>query len=299
MKVQKWLLSSFAVSIILTAAAVILLPNLRPIEYVIPLMKIGVSVTVGLAIISFYFEGDLDDDQKTYIMIGFLASILVPTLYTAGAFVHESQTSWSGGEVHYHADYEILVDQNGELERTNLIDPSEFCEGTEHESTYMCDINDRTGSTEYHEHNDQRIHLEGIFKTREEASLASFFETFRGELTNSRMVYPTNEGTLEVSNDGEKSLKILVEKGRQPNRYWCIVGQSEQVDTCESYGEKASSPDNYVVSAKNQNPADSVTLDNIFIIYDESTPGEAVSDLKQDGKYRGFGLKKAGEGYDG
>jgi len=299
MKIIKWIASSFVVAAVLTALAIVLFPEARPVNYIIPLMKAGIAVTIGLTVISFYYEGEMTEKQKYYTMAGFLTAIMIPTLYTAGAFMHESETSWSSGEIHYHADYEVLVEQDGNLQRTNLVDPAKFCQNSNHESTYMCKMNDRTGSKEYHEHNDQRIHLEGVFKTRKEASLAAFFETFGGELTNDRLVYPTNDGRINVTNDGQNSLKILVQKGRTPDRYWCVVGEAENVDTCESYGRLADSPSYYVVSANTQNPAEGVALDNIFIIYDSSSAGEAVQDLEEDGNYRGFGLKKAGEGYDG
>ena len=296
MKVLTQTLISALIASVATAAAVIIYPDADLIQYVMPLMKFGIISVILLAGISVYTEGELDEFQKNLLMNGFLVAILVPTLWAAGSFVHDSETSWSGGEVHWHADFEVLVEENGELQRKNLVDPGEFCEDTQHESSYMCKLSDRTGSTEYHEHNDQRIHLEGTFKTRDDATIAKFFETFGGELSPDRMVYPAKDGVVNVSNDGDRTLKIIVNKGVVNQREWCAVSDNVQLeDICESHGERADSPDKYIVSPYTQGP----TLDNIYFIYDSATTEEALQNLREDNEYKGFGLLKSGEGYGG
>ncbi|MFB6292265.1 MAG: hypothetical protein ABEI58_02620 [Candidatus Nanohaloarchaea archaeon] len=297
MNVIRRILYIFAAAVVATAAAVIYFPDTDFIQYVMPLMQLGAVTTLVLAALSFYHEEDLNLRAKNLLMNGFLVTVLVPSFFAAGAFMHASQTSWSGGEIHWHADFEVLVEQNGELQRLNLADPEVFCEDTRHEASYMCQINDRTGSTEYHEHNDNRIHLEGTFKTREDASLASFFETFGGNLTNEKLVYPTNDGVVEVSEDGNRSLKILVHRGTVDARHWCMIGEeAPKGELCESFdGVKAKTPMDYVISPYTQGP----NLDDIFIVYDSRTPHEALEDLRDDSKYRGFGLLKSGEGYSG
>lgn len=299
MNVTKWILAAFASGAVLTGAAVAFVPEMEFIQYVVPVIQAGAISTLVLTVIALYKEGDMTETQKKLIMSGFLVAILTPTIFGAAAFIHESETSWTNGEIHYHADYEVLVDTNGTLTRTNLVNPQEFCKTTEHESSYMCKLNDRTGAVSYHEHNDQRIHLEGVFKDREDASLAAFFETFGGELSNSRMVYPTTEGVIDVTNSGEKTIKILVQKGDREARHWCGVGRNvPEGERCESYGERADAPSEYIVSDHTQNPADRVVLDNIFIVYDNATFEEAIQDMRADGQYQGFGLKKSGEGYE-
>lgn len=296
MKVLTKTLISVLIAATATAVTVFRYPDAELVQYVIPLMKFGFGAIILMTAISVYNEGDLNEFQKNLVMNGFLVAILLPTLWAAGAFVHESETSWSNGEVHWHADFEVLVEENGELQRKNLVDPGKFCEDTKHESSYMCKLSDRTGSTEYHEHNDQRIHLEGTFKEREDASLSDFFETFGGELTNSRMVYPTNNGVVNVSNDVDRNLKIIVQKGVVNQREWCIVGSDAQLDDiCESHGERADSPQKYIVSPHTQGP----TLDDVYIIYDSESPSDALQNLRENSEYKGLGLLKSGEGYGG
>ncbi len=297
MNVIRRIIYIFAAAVVATAAAVMYLPDQGFVQYVMPLLKLGTASTLLLAALSFYRQDDLNMRDKNMLMNGFLVAILVPSFFTAGAFMHESLTSWSGGEIHWHADFEVLVEQDGELQRLNLADPEVFCKDTEHEASYMCQINDRTGSTEYHEHNDNRIHLEGTFKTREDASLASFFETFGGKLTNEELVYPTNEGVVRVEEDGDRSLKILVHRGTVDRRDWCMVGEeAPQGELCESFdGVDGHTPSDYVISPYTQGP----NLDDIFIVYDSRTPHEALQDLREDSEYQGFGLLKSGEGYSG
>ncbi|MFB6245506.1 MAG: hypothetical protein ABEJ03_04130 [Candidatus Nanohaloarchaea archaeon] len=286
-------------ALVATEAAVALYPNTDFVPYVLPAMQAGVVSIAVLAGVSFVKESDLGDKEKNILMNGFIVAVMAPTLLAAGAFLHSTQTSWTDGEVHYHADYEVLVERDGQLERTDLVNPSEFCKDTSHESTYMCSINDRTGSVKYHEHNDQRIHLEGTFKHREDASLSSFFETFGGRLSNERLVYPTTDGTIDVTENG-KNIKILVQKGVGGSRHWCAIGENvSKENKCRSHGRLADSPEDYVISPHTQNPRSGPILDNIFVVYDSRSVETALRDVRDDNKYQGFGLKKGGEGYGG
>lgn len=290
MNVPRRTLYAGFIAAVATAVSIQLFPDIDFVSYALPVVEAGVIACLLLAAVSFYREDDLTMHDKNVLMNAFLVAVLVPSFYTAGAFVHQSQTSWSGGEIHYHADYEVLVEQDGELRALDLIDPSNFCG-----SDYMCTLNDRTGITEYHEHNDNRIHLEGVFETRSEATLAAFFETFGGELSNTRLVYPTNEEVVEVEENGG-NLKVIVRRGTGGNRHWCVIGDDVSRDeTCVNQytGELATSPSGYIVSPYKKGPS----LDDIFVIYDSRSTQAALQDLREDGKYRGMGISKEGEGF--
>lgn len=252
---------------IFTGGAVTLFPNVDFVGYVEMVLGAGTLALLVLAGLAFLNEDGLTMKDKNLLMNGFLVAVLVPSFYTAGAFIHESQTSWSQGEIHWHADFEVIVDG----ERQDLIDPGNFCG-----SSYMCNLNDRTGSTEYHDHNDNRIHLEGVFKERDDATLSAFFETFGGTLTQEKLVMPTDDGWINVTDSGNKTLKVIVENGVGSDRNWRFVD-----------------PESYVISPYKQGPL----LDNMFIIYDDTPREEALQDLRGDGKYKGMGLVKTGEGF--
>lgn len=309
-----------------TAGTILWFPGLIISRYVPELMGIGVLTILGITAVSLYYEDRLTDGTKEWMLRGYLVAVFVPTIVATGGFLHAQATSWSGGEVHWHADYEVLVEGNasmfpfdpsaeyapgegkfctrsdGEyLCQVELVDPGEFCKRRPGAAAaYFCTVNDRTGSTRYHEHDDKRIHLEGVFKEREDATLRAFFQTFGGELTNERLVYPIPGGVINVTEDG-RSLKIIVEKGAGGNRHWCVIAPereagSLQVCTSADNGQRAHSPGAYVISPFTRNPRSGTVLDNIFVIYDDATLQQAYNDLQKDGHYRGIGIVKVGGG---
>ncbi len=301
MQVLRYVLLSLVAAVPVTWAAIAYYPDALFIDHVMTAFGLGTAAIVVLVAVALYTEGQLTDAGKRYLMTGLLAATLLPTLFAVGAYVHNVQTSWSDGEVHYHADYEVVVqDDAGEYHQLDLIDPSDFCERTRHESTYMCRLNDRTGAVEYHEHNDRRIHLEGTFKAREDAALDVFFELFGGTLTNTELVYPTNDRTWEVQEDGSRTLKIIVNRGVGGSRHWCGIGPASEVpadQVCHDFytGQPARSPSDYVVSPYQRGPP----LDDIWIIYDDTSFQEALQDLQDDGAYKQFTQEKTAgaEGY--
>lgn len=298
MNVPERIMYFLVVAVAATIGAITFFPDYAFVDHVVPILQAGFVLTLLLAAVSFYREDDLNMKDKNLLMNGFLVAILIPSFYAAGAFMHESQTSWSGGEVHYHADFEILVEENGEIQELDLVDPGEFCETTDHESSIMCNLNDRTGSTSYHEHNDDRVHLEGVFKTKRDASLAAFFEQFGGILENGKLTVPTNEGLVSKQDSENLSVKVLVHRGTGATRNWCIIGdQLPREDVCKDdySGEPANSPAEYVVSPYSRGP----NLDDIFLVYDSKTAHEALVDVREDDNYRGNVLTKEGSGYGG
>ncbi|MDY6770626.1 MAG: hypothetical protein SV186_01570 [Candidatus Nanohaloarchaea archaeon] len=208
--------------------------------------------------------------------------------------------SWSNGEIHYHADFEVLVQNDtGQYELLELVDPGEFCKSSDAiESSYMCIINDRTGSTPFHEHDDMRIHLEGTFRYREDATLAAFFDTFGGQLSNERLVLPTPDGVTRLESSGNKTLKIAVQRGVGGSRHWCVIGPGvSDANTCrDPYNNQlATAPSEYVISPWQSGPP----LDNIMIIYDGASAQQVLDSLKQDNTYQGFKVTPGTDGGSG
>jgi len=299
MKVLRYVLLAYAAGTAAVVYAVARAPDVVFTDAVPAVMRLGTAALLVSVTAALLLKDRLSDRGHRLLMGAILLIVLVPTLYAAGAWIHGMATSWSGGEIHYHADYEVVVqDQNGDYHQLDLVDPDEYCQQSRHESSYMCRLNDRVGATEYHEHNDRRIHLEGTFKQREDATLAAFFDTFGGELSNDRLVYPTDGQVWNVSARGDRSVKILVKKGVGGTRHWCAIGPGETV-TAEQVcndpytGTPARSPDQYIISPFQRGP----TLDDIWIVYDNVTVTEALTDLQDDDRYRSFEQEKTGEGY--
>lgn len=309
MYVKKYVLAAVLALAPVTWGMITYYPHVAFIEYVVPTVGAGVFLLAIATITALWTEDQLPEKYKSALMSVFLLAILVPTIFSVAAFVHRSTTTWSGGEVHYHADYEVVVQNDtGQYQQLDLIDPSRFCEGTTHESTYMCELNDRTGTVEYHEHNDRRIHLEGAFREREHATLSAFFRTFGGELTNDRLVYPTNDKVWNLTSTDERTLKIIMKQGVGGTRGYCILGEGhDDSQTCRNSpqhtdqyaGQLVTSPGEYVVSPWQQstNQTAPAPLDVIWIVYDDASPTTVLNDLQDDDAYKQYSISKAGEGY--
>ena len=108
---------------------------------------------------------------------------MLPTLYMIVSTVYLNTISSSKGPVHWHADIEIWS-CGKELE---LQDP----EGS---------FSNKIGTATLHEHNDKRIHLEGVVVEPHDASLGKFFRVIGGEITPTSITVPTNTGPAVLTN---------------------------------------------------------------------------------------------------
>lgn len=131
------------------------------------------------------------------VVIGVSGYILVDSVKT-------NIISWSDGPIHWHADFEIWHCGR----QIDMMDPS--------------GVTNRIGSPVFHEHGDNRIHIEGPVMKKEDATLMKFFEVIGGELDDDHMIVPTNNGDLMIENgkcpDGRESfLQIFLYKVKDEN----------------------------------------------------------------------------------
>ncbi len=125
--------------------------------------------------------------KPLFILIS--ATVIIPTLLMSGSTVYLNTISDSKGPVHWHADVEFWV-CGQEIE---LRDPFEF-------------LSNKIGSSTYHEHNDKRIHLEGVvIDAAYDSSLEKFLDVTGGKITDSKLVIPTTETIFENDFDGDKN----------------------------------------------------------------------------------------------
>lgn len=124
---------------------------------------------------------------------GIIIAIVVPTLVLIGSTIYLNSISFTKGPVHWHADFEIWTCGN-EIE---LQDPA----GT---------LSNKIGTPTLHEHNDRRIHLEGVPVTPADASLGKFFNVIGGQITKTSLSVPLNSnGSIfedNIDGDGKSSL---------------------------------------------------------------------------------------------
>jgi len=152
---------------------------------------------------SVVFKLNRTEKKVVFILIAF--PVAAATLYLAADTVYLNISSESGGPVHWHADYEIWVCDK----KLDLIDPTGF--------------ENRIGSPVFHEHNDDRIHVEGVLVRVRDANLESYFEIIGGKLSDSGLSYPTDSGTVsanngDLCNDKPGKLQAFVYK-TSGNRY--------------------------------------------------------------------------------
>lgn len=121
-----------------------------------------------------------------------LITIVGTTLTISGATVYLNVKSATGGPVHWHADIEFWACGN-ELELRN---PTGF-------------LSNKIGTATLHEHNDKRIHLEGVpIELPHDASLGKFMTVVGGAVSSHSLIVPLNENsdayfaTTEEDGDG-------------------------------------------------------------------------------------------------
>ena len=124
----------------------------------------------------------LNNKTKMYIFIIFTIPIIISTLYLSITTVSENIVSVTKGPVHWHADYEVWACG----EKLDLIDPK-F-------------PRNKIGTPLLHEHNDDRIHVEGTVKNLESVSLSEYFKVIGGLLSEDNLTYQTNEKIVSYQN---------------------------------------------------------------------------------------------------
>lgn len=123
--------------------------------------------------------------KPLYISIIVVAS--AATLIISGATIYLNVRSATGGPVHWHADIEYWACGN-ELE---LRDPQGV-------------LSNKIGTPTLHEHNDKRIHLEGVpVNLPYDASLGKFMEVVGGEVSRNTLVVPLNNDKLYENGEDE------------------------------------------------------------------------------------------------
>jgi len=160
--------------------------------------------------------------QKIAIFASIVIVVLAATFYTAGSTIYLNVISQTGGPVHWHADFEIWSCG----EKLDLADPSGLA--------------NRIGTSTFHEHGDDRIHVEGVVINDEDVNLHSFFHVIGGNLAQDSISMPTNDGLLDASNgdmcnDQPGTLQVFVYKVTNPGEQKNWTYQQIKLDNIEDY----------------------------------------------------------------
>lgn len=143
--------------------------------------SIIVTIVVLLALTR-EFQSEL---FKKISFITIVIVVSIPTLFLSISTVYLNIISSSGGPVHWHADFEIY--NCGQ--HINLIDPS--------------GLSNRIGTPVLHEHNDDRIHVEGVVLEAKHANLSEFFHVIGGDMFEDSISLPIEGEGLRTIKDGQ------------------------------------------------------------------------------------------------
>lgn len=141
-----------------------------------------------MAIVSFIFLlvflTKKRDSLKLYFFLGIIFPVIFTSLFLAGSTVYLNQISATKGPVHWHADFEIY--NCGQP--IDLVDP--------------VGLSNKIGTPTFHEHNDGRVHVEGVVLQMEDVSFNSFINVIGGKISDTSLEFPTTNG-LFARKDGE------------------------------------------------------------------------------------------------
>jgi hypothetical protein len=125
---------------------------------------------------------------KLPLFVAIVTVVLATTLTIGGGTVYLNIASATGGPVHWHADFEIWACGN----ELNLRDPHGL-------------LSNKIGTPTLHEHNDKRIHVEGVPITLPyDFSLGKFMTVVGGGLSHDALTVPLNsDNYFETTQDGD------------------------------------------------------------------------------------------------
>ncbi len=134
-------------------------------------------LVVATAIAAVFKGGKKHKKLKLPLFLVIAGTMAVSTVILFVNTIYLNVRSESGGPVHWHTDIEFWA-CGSELE---LRDPTGF-------------LSNKIGTATYHEHNDKRIHLEGVVvRKSEDASLEKFMRVIGGYVNENGIAVPLNE----------------------------------------------------------------------------------------------------------
>jgi uncharacterized membrane protein len=243
-----WVLSSFILTSLLTYQVFAASPTPVPpnglevtmMAVSFKLVLIGMGV-VALLILIAMFTSKKNELLKRIIFNSLIIVVAVPTIVLIFNTVTINLASWSNGPVHWHADYEVWACG----QKLNLVDPTGW--------------SNKIGTPTLHEHNDDRIHLEGVALIPYDASLGRFFNVIGGKLSSNVLTFPDKNGLVNYANGAlcPDTTASLVQT---------YVYRAEANRTFRQF--KLRYPETYVLSPQSQVPPG----DCIIIVFGPASP---------------------------
>ena len=161
-------------------------------------------------------------NHKRILFLMLFVPIIVATFYVAGTTIYLNSISITKGPVHWHADFEVW--NCGE--KIDLLDPR--------------GLSNRIGTPVFHEHNDNRMHVEGVVVKKEDVSLQEFFRVVGGTLTKAYLEISTNQGKIflqegNLCNGKEGEIQVFVYKVTNPEEQGNWIYTQEKIENFTDY----------------------------------------------------------------
>jgi hypothetical protein len=143
---------------------------------------IGASILVAILTVISLLNKDMSSRTKAFLFWSLAVVITLSTVYVAGSTIYLNMVSVTKGPVHWHSDFEMW--KCGE--KLDLANPA--------------GLSNRIGTPVFHEHGDNRVHVEGVVVRHNDVDFHTFFDAIGGSLENNRIVFPVHEGMVSVEN---------------------------------------------------------------------------------------------------
>jgi len=143
---------------------------------------IAVILLLVLVFIAFVSGVDSKDKTKKVVFWSIMLVIVVSTFFFVGTTLYLNAISITKGPVHWHADFKIITcgQEIGPVDNKGL--------------------SNKLGTNILHEHEDRRIHIEGVVAKESDVALNKFFEVQGGKLSTNEIIIPANEGLRTITN---------------------------------------------------------------------------------------------------
>ena len=188
-----------------------------PTNYIL----IAAVITGILVVFSIYYK-EKSERMKMLLFWSITLPIILATAYSAGSTIYLNLISETKGPIHWHADFEMW--NCGK--KIDLIEPK--------------GLSNRVGTPVFHEHGDDRVHVEGVVVELKDVDLHTFFETVGGQLEKDYLYVPTNDGYVQMRNwdscnGQEGKLQVFLYKIKNPDETKDWIFEQQKLDNFENY----------------------------------------------------------------
>lgn len=143
---------------------------------------IGASIILAILVFAAFHFKHTSEATKKLLFFSIIGTVLLATVYLIASTVYVNVQSSSQGPVHWHADFEIWTCGK----KVDLKNPKGW--------------SNKIGTATFHEHNDNRIHVEGVVMKPDDVSLGNFFRVIDGELTDQKITLPLENELVTYTN---------------------------------------------------------------------------------------------------